>query len=236
MDLIGRRKGDAGENWVHDELQRLFTGCRVTNVARSCHSGDIRLDMPVSGQEDIVMLIEVKFHTGSVEKRQVVSFQEHLATQAAYAEAGLFVSLSSTIHGRMDFDLTRTMTGIPREICCISRVKERPCLLEAGVRLMMARVLDQRRCSVALGTSANIERRQEMHVSIQSLTQAIESAENTVVAAVGQLQKARRTAERLRGQIAGQPECEQHELRGLTLHASEVSVPTSVGSSDGRDV
>ena len=171
--ITGRQRGDAGKAWVAQELQRVFAACSVINTSRSAQQGDLRLGMPIDGQGDVRIMIECKDHANSVYKRCVASFREHLASQASWAEAGLFVSLSSNIHDHVDFALSRTITGPALELCCVSRVAARPELLEAAVRMLVSRILDNRKNSSCVGATANAQRTQELRLSMDSLTSAM---------------------------------------------------------------
>jgi len=206
--MMARQKGDEGEHWVAQQLQRLFSGCAVQDTSRECQQGDIKLSLPSpDGGDDIVLMLEVKHHSNSVERRWVATFADHLASQSVWAHAGIFLSLSSTIHGKHDFDMGRTLTGPAREFCCISRVHERPELLEAAVRLVMARVLDQRRHGDSLSECAKSQRRGQLCSVTRLLIQAISSVEAAMHGQIAQLQKTRKIAEQIDRQVTGLASC-----------------------------
>ena len=204
--ITGRQRGDAAEAWVAHELQRVFAAaCSVVNTSRSPQQGDIRLCVHADGQEPVRIMIECKDHANTVDRRCVSSFREHLATQASWAEAGLFVSLSSNVHGHEDFALSRTLTGPPLELCCISRVAARPAFLEAAVRMLVSRVLDHRRNSEAVGATASTQRTQDLSLTVDSLSSAMESLEAALLGTMQRLHQTRRIVERVDRQITGLP-------------------------------
>ena len=95
------------------------------------------------------------------------------------------------------------------EFCCISRVFERPELLEAAVRLMMARVVDSRRSRAMIELSASRERTQEICQTVQTLIQSTQAIERVMMGAMQQVQKLRRTAQQVEHRVAGLRACEE---------------------------
>ena len=145
MAASTRAKGDMGEQLCMAALHRCFTGCNVVSTARMGQSGDIRFDLPTDGGEDVSLFIEIKHHTNSVQKGQVSRFVEHLASpSAAWAEAGLFISLTSSIHGKPDYTVCSLSDGREYGFISCLMLPENTTKLEAAVRLMVARALHRR--------------------------------------------------------------------------------------------
>ena len=71
--------------------------------------------------------------------------------------------------------------------------------------MLVSRILDNRKNSSCVGATANAQRTQELRLSMDSLTSAMESLEAAMLGAMQKLHQTRRVVERMDRQVSGLP-------------------------------
>jgi hypothetical protein len=131
-----KERGDDGERYVAEQLQRLFPGCSVVSTAREGGSGDLRLEIEQNSETTSIQ-VEVKNHTNTVCRQLCDEFKQVVSAKLGI-HGGILCSLESNIACHPDFTVAPSDNG-EIDMVFLGHVKDEPQKLALAVRFLLAR-------------------------------------------------------------------------------------------------
>jgi len=100
------KKGQEGENWIYNELLRLFPRAEIEDKHKESHKGDFYIK-----DSNKICMIDVKIYNKNVPKKEIVKFYNDVEKNDEI-DTAILISLTTGIANHKDFSL-EFRTGKP---------------------------------------------------------------------------------------------------------------------------